>query len=122
MIEQPIQEHHKMVLTSSHPNGVDEMYCPTCGRRILIQWPPDYKKTILDTGDEYAIHSAGKGGLEMGAPQIAEQTKFSAQVASIQDSAYDGPVQFTAQDEARLAQWEKWLDQIGFEGWWSGKV
>jgi len=26
-----------------------------------MNWPPDYQKVILDPGDEYAMHSGGKG-------------------------------------------------------------
>ena len=102
MMEQFRQEHHRMELVYSHSSGVDEMYCPTCGRRILIQWPPDYKKTVLEAGDEDAIHSGGKGGLEISAPQIAQQSDLSAQ------------------EVARLDQWEKLLGQMGFDDHWSG--
>lgn len=100
MVEQSRQEHHRMELVYSHPSGVDEMYCPTCGRKILIQWPPDYKKIVLEVGDEHAIHSGGKGGLEISASQIAQQSDLSAQ------------------DVARLDQWEKWLGQMGFDDHW----
>lgn len=79
MVEQSKQENHRMELVYSHPSGVDEMYCPTCGRRIIIQWPPNYKKTVLEAGDEYAIHRGGKGGLEISAPQIVQQSDLSAQ-------------------------------------------
>lgn len=113
MRAQSRQEHHKMLLVSTHPNGVDELYCPTCGRRILIQWPPDYQKTVLEPGDEYAIHSGGKGGLEMGVPQLTQGYEFSAQEAAVRLSAHD---------EARLLQWEQWLDQIGFDNWWDDSV
>ncbi len=80
-----------MGLVNSHPSSADEMYCPTCGRRILIQWPPKYKKTILEVGDESATPTCGKGSLEISTPQIAQQPELSAQ------------------DAARLVQWELWL-------------
>jgi hypothetical protein len=64
------QEHHEMQMERSHPSGAEEWYCPTCGRRFLMQWPPAYSKIILQPGDEYAIHSGGKGGVRMGAPEI----------------------------------------------------
>ena len=35
-----------------------------------MQWPPNYKKIILQPGDEYAIHDGAKGGLQMGAMEI----------------------------------------------------
>lgn len=36
-------------------------FCPTCGRILLIQWPPNYKRTVISQGDEYAIHNISKG-------------------------------------------------------------
>ena len=96
------QEHHRMELVDSHSNGADELYCPTCGRRILIHWPPEYEKTVLEVGDEFATHSGSKGGLEISAPQISYQPELSAQ------------------DADRLIQWEQWLDRMGFDDYWSG--
>lgn len=82
MVEQSRQEHHKMELVYSHPNGEDETYCPICGRRILIQWPPDYRKTVLEVGDEDAIHSGGKGSLEISDPNLEQRLELSAQDAA----------------------------------------
>jgi hypothetical protein len=64
------QEQHEMQIERSHPSGAEEWYCPTCGRRFLMQWPPAYSKIILQPGDEYAIHTGGKGGVSMGTPRI----------------------------------------------------
>ena len=57
-------EQHRMMFIITHPDG-DEFFCPDCGYGILIQWPPDYKKTVLHEGDDSALHHAGKGGLEI---------------------------------------------------------
>jgi hypothetical protein len=91
-----------MEFVNSHSNGVDELFCPICGRRILIQWPPDYKKIVLEVGDDYAIHSGGKGGLVVGDPRVITQNEESKQ------------------DTARLDQWEQWLSEMGFDDRWSG--
>ncbi len=64
------QESHEMQIERSHPSGAEEWHCPTCGRRFLMQWPPAYSKIILQPGDEYAIHTGGKGGVAMGTPTI----------------------------------------------------
>lgn len=63
---------HEMHLVKTHPSGAEEWCCPTCGRRFLMQWPPNCKKIILEPGDEYAIHSGGKGGLQISVAQIIE--------------------------------------------------
>ncbi len=38
----------------------------------MMQWPPQYRKIVLDPGDEYALHSGGKGGLRMGPLQVSQ--------------------------------------------------
>lgn len=63
-------EQHEMRLEKSHPSGAEEWACPTCGRRFVMQWPPAFKRIVLEAGDEYALHSSGKGGLRMGAVQV----------------------------------------------------
>jgi hypothetical protein len=64
------QQSHEMRLETRHESGAEEWYCPTCGRKFLLDWPPKYKKIILDIGDESAIHNGGKGGLSMRPPEI----------------------------------------------------
>ena len=96
MNDLPEQNHHTMEHVQTHSTGEDELYCPKCGRRVLIQWPPNYKKVILDTGDEYAIHSGGVGGLSMGAPQVSQNSKLAEK------------------DAERLNDWEEWLTQMNF--------
>lgn len=98
-MEMPQQEHHIMSHTGTLESGEDEYYCPTCGRRILLQMDP-YMKTVIHAGDDYAIHSGGKGGLMIGQPEIAPNTT---------------PIPFEAE---RLADWEVWLQELDFESMW----
>ena len=60
-----------MILTGSGQSGAEEWVCPTCGRRMLLRWPPHYEKLILEHGDEAAIHVGGKGGLRVGGVAVA---------------------------------------------------
>ena len=64
------EQNHEMQMETTHSSGAEEWYCPTCGRRFLLNMPPDYRKIILDAGDEAAIHSGSKGGLRMGPIRI----------------------------------------------------
>ncbi len=59
-------QQHEMHLEKTHPSGAEEWVCPTCRRRFLLQWPPAYKKIVLEAGDEEALHLGGKGGLNIG--------------------------------------------------------
>jgi hypothetical protein len=37
-------------------SGLEEWACPTCGRRMLLRWPPDYEKQVIEAGDQKACH------------------------------------------------------------------
>ncbi len=89
---------HEMRLAAIDSSDREEWYCPTCGRRILMQWPPHYKKIVLERGDTQAYHSGGKGGLRVGAPQIeqAEDSILSAELRAalekaLEDIDFDDP-------------------------------
>lgn len=90
-----IEERHEMKLESKHPTGAEEWYCPTCGRRFLMQWPPQYKRIILDTGDENVVHTGGKRGLQIG---LAHATP---------EDTEDGPDQ-------DLGLWSEGLEDMDF--------
>lgn len=66
------QSQHDMLLETSHTSGAEEWVCPTCGRHLIVQWSPKFKKVVLSAGDEYAIHSGSKGGLVLAAPEMSE--------------------------------------------------
>lgn len=61
-----MQQRHEMVLVETRESGVEEWMCPNCGRRVLLRWPPNYEKFVLDHGDESATHGGGKGGVRVG--------------------------------------------------------
>ena len=88
------QEQHEMHLEVTYSTGVEEWCCPTCGRKILMQWPPHYKKVVLEPGNEHAIHAGGKGGLHMGSLQVSH------------DEAPESA------EELSLGSWEDWLSDV----------
>ena len=83
------EQHHEMQLETKHPSGAEEWYCPTCGRRFLMHWPPEYKRVVLEVGDEFAIHSGGIGGLNMSPPLVdeAEATDLSEEMRAALEEA-----------------------------------
>jgi hypothetical protein len=95
------QAEHEMILENVNSSGVEEWYCPTCGRRFLLQWPPEYKKVILEAGDENAIHSGGKGGFSMSSNQIVPETG--------EEVTWNDP---------NLLPWIEWMEQVDFESLW----
>ncbi len=97
------KQNHLMILQTTHDFGIDEWYCPKCGRRFLIQMLPDYKRIILDPGDENSLHSGSVGGLKIQETQIHQRD---------QDASLDDPY---------LAPWQEWLDQIDLDSRWKRK-
>jgi len=102
------QSQHQMVLEITHPSGAEEWNCPTCGRRFLISWEPKFKRTVLEVGEEYASHSGGKGGLQMGSMQVTRADNLISE---------DEPL--VSMDDPRLAPWTAWLNEVGFENLWN---
>ncbi len=95
------QQHHEMVLEKIHESGAEEWFCPVCGRRFLMQWPPNYSRIVLEPGDETAIHSGGKGNLH---------THTEVQEAEEEAVAVDAP---------ELEPFNLWFEQIDFESLWN---
>lgn len=93
-------EQHTMILETTYPSGSEEWYCPVCSYRIILNWPPDYKKIVLEYGNEHALHACTKGGSDMLSTQIGFKLKKSP------DS-----------DEG-LAPWQNWMDNNNFENLW----
>jgi len=69
-----------------------------------MDYEPMYKKTVLEAGDEVAIHSGGKGGLRVG----------SIQAKPVDQSGSDMET-----DDRRLAPWTTWLDEVDFDSLWN---
>ncbi|BFV58951.1 hypothetical protein KCMC57_up40550 [Kitasatospora sp. CMC57] len=47
---------HEMKLVGRLASGADEWSCPTCGRRIALRQPPRPDLTVLEEGDDTAVH------------------------------------------------------------------
>jgi hypothetical protein len=103
MFHEP-QEQHEMVLQTIHPSGAEEWFCPTCGRRFLMQWPPAYNKVILVPGDEAAIHSGGRGNLNLDPLQATQEIQQEKEEIKY--------------DEVRLQPWVEWMEAVDFERFW----
>jgi hypothetical protein len=68
---------HEIMVVKQHPSGAEEWFCPTCGRRFLVHWSPQYQCVVLDVGDESVIHNMGKGALVvLGPNDIIEEERL----------------------------------------------
>jgi len=95
------QQHHEMVLEKIHESGAEEWYCPVCGRRFLMQWPPNYSRIVLEPGDETAIHSGGKGSV-----------RASSEIQEAEE-------ELIAVDAPELEPFNQWFEQVDFESLWN---
>ena len=94
------EKYHEMVLDRTHISGVEEWYCPTCGRRFLVQWPPAYKMVILEQGDKDIRHNVSKVNSRIGPRQVTQALEI-------------GPI-----EEFRLIPWLKWMEKVDFDNMW----
>lgn len=108
-----MNEKHEMALEKTYLSGEEEWYCPICGRRVLINWEPEFKRTVLEAGDEYANHSGGKGGFRMTSLQIQIT---SANPASSREESQP------ADDDPRLLPWSAWLKKVDFDKRWNDEA
>ena len=105
------QQRHEMILDISHPSGADEWYCPTCGRRLLMVYGPKFRKTVLEAGDEFAVHSG-----VISAPRISSMQDSLVNNTRSVDEA------MISIDDPSLAPWVAWLNEIGFDELWNDEV
>lgn len=104
------QQQHEMYLEKTHLSGAEEWRCPVCGRRMLINWKPKFSKIVLEVGDNYAVHSGGKGGLRIGSIQARP-----VDVLDMEGESQSGI------DDFRLEPWIQWLDAIDFDNLWNNE-
>jgi hypothetical protein len=57
-------EHHVMIVAKRHENGTEEWACPIAGGGFCSSGP-EYRRIILNPGDEQATHTGGSGGVSM---------------------------------------------------------
>ena len=102
-----MKEQHEMLLETTHPSGEEEWYCPACGRRMMVNWTPKFKRRVLEAGDENVSHSGSKGGMHMGKMNVKLDAKNVAQKEP----------EMLIEDE-RLAPWITWLNETDFDNRW----
>src|SRR5687767_1897792 len=94
------ENYHEMILEKTHISGVEEWFCPICGRRFLVQWPPAYKMIIVEPGDKDTRHNVSRANSHTGTRQV---TQLEATDLT---------------DEFRLIPWIKWMEKVDFDSMW----
>jgi hypothetical protein len=94
--------YHEMILEKIHISGVEEWYCPVCGRRFLVQWPPAYKLIVIEAGEKDTRHNLSRSNSRAGSPAQFEAADLV--------------------DEFRLLPWIQWMEKVNFEGMWGNNA
>jgi len=114
-----MDDQHEMHLEATHPSGAEEWACPTCGRRFLMQWPPEYKKVVLEKGDAAATHTGSKGGLSIGAATVIQHSadETAKGYAANTDALPVGDIIETGDIESaeNLRPWLNWLQKANLD-------
>ncbi|MCG6496419.1 hypothetical protein [Kitasatospora sp. A2-31] len=101
---------HEMKFVGRLASGADEWSCPTCGRRVTLRRLPEPELTVLDPGDETAVHV---GVIEPDARAAAAADEYGL-----------GPVQEIPRPPRPAApavpdeEDRRWLAEIGID--WDG--
>jgi|OpeIllAssembly_1097287.scaffolds.fasta_scaffold875047_1 DNA-directed RNA polymerase subunit RPC12/RpoP len=101
---------HTMSMIREH-EGTEEWLCPTCGRHMIVNWRPKFKRTVLQAGDSGVSHSGFKND-----PQGGHMMSSSTHDESLHIEV-ERPI-----DESRLTPWEEWLKKTGFDDLWDRDI
>lgn len=101
---------HTMDLVREH-EGTEEWLCPDCGRHMLVNWNPKFKKTILEAGDSSIGHTAFKNNIQ---PEDLMDNRVNGTFTNTEAVE---PV-----DERRLIPWISWMDKNDYSNLWNTSV
>jgi hypothetical protein len=95
---------HQMIRqtpTGANTVGAEqEWWCPECGRRLLMSFPPAYRRVVLEVGDVWTPHVAGNGGIAVSPIAPGD----------------DGSHTWTDDDDRALRDWRDGLGGDGASG------
>jgi hypothetical protein len=68
-----------MILMGDVDSGAEEWFCPSCNRRMLMRWAPDFDTLLLEHGDDTAIHFGGKGCMQLNDIEVSSEAAEPAE-------------------------------------------
>lgn len=72
-----LHNKHTMVLAAEYPDGSQVWSCPECGRRLLMSWPPNHSRSILEEGDPNAVHFGEMGSTGTDTDKASTQVELN---------------------------------------------
>jgi hypothetical protein len=97
---------HAMELIREY-EGIEEWLCPVCGRRLLVNWHPKFKRTVLSAGDQSVTHSGFKN-------HTRPDDMLEMQTDEVFTRSIEKPI-----EESRLIPWALWMDKSNFANLWN---
>jgi len=104
---------HTMNLISEH-EGTEEWLCPDCGRHLLVNWVPRFKRTVIVAGDNFVGHSGFKG--------FKSNVQLEGLVGTQAEAASPHTEAIEPADETRLIPWISWMDKNNYSDLWNTGV
>ena len=106
---------HEMQFKGIHVSGAQEWFCPVCGRRLLMQWPPSFETQVLEPGDNNAFHTGGKVSDAIRPVSLNDRSEFELNALPRVDRLHiDVPISRDA-----LRPWLKWARDAGIDDVWN---
>jgi len=106
---------HEMQFERLHSSGAQEWFCPACGRRLLMQWPPSFEKQILVPGNPNAFHTGGKIDSAPRPFTIGDRSEFDLiDMPGVDRANADAPISLDL-----LRPWLKWASEAGIDDLWN---
>jgi hypothetical protein len=99
-----------MDLIKEH-EGVEEWFCPDCGRHMLVNWSPKFKRVIIEIGDQSVGHNGFKSDVQPEDMMVTSADEIHPQ------KEMEKPI-----NESRLTPWAIWMDKTDFADLWNGSV
>ncbi|MFI0373983.1 hypothetical protein ACH35V_39500 [Actinomadura sp. 1N219] len=107
---------HEMRMVRIEESGLEEWACPTCGRRLLLRWPPHYEKQIVEPGDERAGHVGSSADTPADTPAGTRNgAESGAESGGLNGAADDAPGAGRQVSERQWRNARRWLRETGVD-------
>ena len=111
----PEPEQHQVYLETVHPSGAEQWHCPTCGRRLVLKFPPGAETLVLERGDKYALTWGDSTGT-VAAVKIVLEIGDDHALHGAKSRETFTPVEETANTED-MSLWQELLETVDFGDW-----
>lgn len=122
-------EQHELVLAATYPSGAEEWTCPTCGRRLLVNWPTGCEALTLERGEKFCLAWGREVGTAVATKTLlnpGDADAFHSGRRPDSDLDLSAPNRIPPDDVEPLSaagslrdltRWQMWLEDLDFGDW-----